>query len=176
MNEIGRLEIDGRKLDSEEIKVRKAARAVIFLDDRLLMIRSNRYGDYKFPGGGVEKEENLTVALVREVREEAGCDIVGNVVELGFFRELRPTLENPNVVFENRSYYFLTSIGKKRHRPCFDDYEKEHDYACVSVDLHEALETNKRLIGTKSIPWVRREVIVLEYLINHREEIKQKGF
>lgn len=50
---------------------RKAVRAVIMKNGQLLMLRTI-HGDFKFPGGGVKKEEEDTVALKREVMEETG--------------------------------------------------------------------------------------------------------
>jgi ADP-ribose pyrophosphatase YjhB (NUDIX family) len=37
--------------------LREAVRAIIIVDNKILLIRSNR-GDYKFPGGGLEEKEN----------------------------------------------------------------------------------------------------------------------
>ena len=53
------------------IKERIAVRGVIYKKDKLLLVHSNR-GYYKFPGGGVEKEESLEEGLIREIREETG--------------------------------------------------------------------------------------------------------
>ncbi|MBE0695564.1 MAG: NUDIX domain-containing protein, partial [Anaerolineaceae bacterium] len=55
---------------------REAVRAVIVDGRRILMIYSRRHGDYKFPGGGVGKGESPAQAVIREVREEAGADVV----------------------------------------------------------------------------------------------------
>ena len=53
---------------------RNAVRAVILRGQELLMIYSANVGDYKFPGGGVNKGETHKQALVREVKEaNAAC-------------------------------------------------------------------------------------------------------
>lgn len=54
---------------------RHAVRAVILDEDRILMVQSNK-GDYKFPGGGIEKGESPEEALVREVLEETGYRVL----------------------------------------------------------------------------------------------------
>jgi len=36
------------------------------------MVRSQKYGEYKFPGGGIERNETHAEALIREVMEETG--------------------------------------------------------------------------------------------------------
>ncbi|MCL2189617.1 MAG: hypothetical protein FWC16_11750 [Defluviitaleaceae bacterium] len=36
---------------------RDSVRAIIFHKGKLLLVRSEKYGDCKFPGGGIEAEE-----------------------------------------------------------------------------------------------------------------------
>ena len=43
---------------------RKAVRAIIRKQDQILLVHSTNVGDYKFPGGGVEKQEDDSEALV----------------------------------------------------------------------------------------------------------------
>jgi 8-oxo-dGTP diphosphatase len=53
--------------------------AVIVDDDRLLLIRRGRgpaAGSWSLPGGRVEFGETMTEALVREVAEETGLEVV----------------------------------------------------------------------------------------------------
>jgi 8-oxo-dGTP pyrophosphatase MutT (NUDIX family) len=66
--------------------MKKVAKLVI-IDDMgkyLLMLRSNhpRFGeDPDLPGGTVEAGESMVEAMLREVKEEVGVDIVRNEVE-----------------------------------------------------------------------------------------------
>ena len=56
-----------------------AVSAAIFRDGRVLIVRRARppaHGLYTLPGGGVELGETLEQAVIREVREETGLDIV----------------------------------------------------------------------------------------------------
>ena len=53
--------------------------AIVSDDDRLLLIRRGRpphAGHWSVPGGRVEYGETLSEALVREVREETGVEVV----------------------------------------------------------------------------------------------------
>ncbi len=57
--------------------MRKAVRAIIIRDDKLLVMHRNKFGkEYDtLPGGGVEVSESLNEALIREVAEETTIDI-----------------------------------------------------------------------------------------------------
>ncbi|HEY1784258.1 MAG TPA: NUDIX domain-containing protein [Pirellulales bacterium] len=60
--------------------MRRGVVAVVPRDERLLVIRRSALvvapGAYCFPGGGIEGEETEPAALVREIQEELGLDIV----------------------------------------------------------------------------------------------------
>ena len=58
---------------------RDSARAIIFIGDKLLMVRSKKYGEYKFPGGGIDLNETHTEALIREVMEETGYSLLPEI-------------------------------------------------------------------------------------------------
>jgi len=72
-------------------RLRPSAKAVVVVDDRLLVTRNRTPGDsapdwYIFPGGGQEPGETLHTAMVREVREETGIEVRPG--ELLWVREL----------------------------------------------------------------------------------------
>jgi len=60
----------------------------IIKDDKLLLIHRFKNGDeyWVIPGGGVEDEENLNEALIREVKEETSLDLVSSTL-IGNFNE-----------------------------------------------------------------------------------------
>jgi 8-oxo-dGTP diphosphatase len=63
-----------------------AVGAVILDGDRVLLVKRRQEplkGEWSLPGGAVESGEALEAALVREVREETGLDVVvGPVVDV----------------------------------------------------------------------------------------------
>jgi 8-oxo-dGTP pyrophosphatase MutT (NUDIX family) len=58
--------------DYSTYKTRTAGRAIIFDGDNVALIHVSKHGYYMLPGGGVE-DEDIPVALAREIMEEMGC-------------------------------------------------------------------------------------------------------
>lgn len=58
-------------------RMRSAARAVVIRDNKLLVMKRNKFGDiyYVLPGGGIDSGETPEQAVVRELQEEACLDI-----------------------------------------------------------------------------------------------------
>lgn len=69
---------------------RHAVRAIIRKDNRIALVKSKKEGFYKFPGGGIENDEEHIDTLIRETEEETGLIIKENTVrDYGFFVECR---------------------------------------------------------------------------------------
>ena len=81
-------------LDLEEI-YRVAVRGIIFIGGKLLMIEDD-FGEVKLPGGGIESGEDDYKALVREVKEETGYDVIWeSIVPFGEIEEKRLSVQEP---------------------------------------------------------------------------------
>ena len=88
--------------NADSYTLRQAARAVLMdSKKRIGLIRSGKRGCYKLPGGGLEAEESIEKALLREVAEESGWK-VKIVQKLGVIREERRNFQQVNL-----SYGFL---------------------------------------------------------------------
>lgn len=145
---------------------RDSVRAIIISDEKIAMIRSGRFGEYKFPGGGIETGESLLEALEREVKEETGLHIVPSTVE-----EFGKTLiirkgTNPYEIFEQESFYFTCGVRMDVKSLAHLDagYETEYGYNLVYASLPEAVKQNTSLLNNPSIPWVERDLFVLHEL------------
>ena len=52
---------------------KRVAKAVIYIDDKILFLKNNQGWD--LPGGHIEKEEDIKQGLAREIEEETGLRI-----------------------------------------------------------------------------------------------------
>ena len=148
---------------------RDSARAIIFINNELAMIKSEKYGEYKFPGGGINANETHIDAILRETKEETGLHVLpASIKEYGQTLILRKGF-NDNEIFEQESFYYLCDIDTDScSQPKLDDgYETEYGYKLVYVSLNEAINTNEKLLNMPQIPWVQRDLTVLYELREH---------
>lgn len=146
-----------------EIFRRTAVRGIIRRGDKYLLIYSHKYGDCKFPGGGAEAGETLTDTLLREVREEAGRDVLPETVRGALLvRERR--LGTRGDVLCMDSYYYDCGIGDAVHPQQLQGYELDEGYEAVWLTLAEAIARNEKISGQAETPWVLRETTVMRVL------------
>jgi len=69
---------------------RNSARSIIIRSGKVAMVHSLKYDYYKFPGGGIEEQENPIDAMIRETQEEAGLRVIpGTVKEYGIVHRIQ---------------------------------------------------------------------------------------
>lgn len=100
----------GININSKTSWLRKAARAIIYKDGKLLMIHSNVLNDYTFPGGGLKPFETFRKALKRELKEELGANKVTNILPYYDILEIRNDQFRKNHNFKQYSKYYLCNV------------------------------------------------------------------
>ncbi len=150
---------------------RTAVRAVVIRGRSLLMVYSPVNGDYKFPGGGVDKNEKHKFALKREIQEECGMNLIEIVQRIGCIIEYALPLKKKFDVFKMTSCYYLCELDLETFEQRLEPYEQALGFRPVWVDIETAIQTNKAVLHseTKRPPlWTAREIFMLEYLRDHR--------
>lgn len=144
---------------------RNAVRGVVLRGKTILMVYSTNGGDYKFPGGGVDEGESFEKALVREIKEECGTEVLSINEEIGKVIEYDIPIEEDYDIFKRISYYYSCDVDLNFGKQSLDDYEIALGLIPVWVDIDKAIEANKKLM--RSYPcqgWVPRETFMLEYV------------
>ncbi|MFD0770219.1 NUDIX hydrolase [Bacillus sp. CGMCC 1.60114] len=158
---LGISEIDENKV---KINYREAVRAIIIQDNKILLVHSN-IGDYKFPGGGVEKNESHAEGLMREVAEETGyhnCEIRN---KMGVVIERYIDEYDKNAIFQMTSHYYFCEVNGEKTAQKLDDYEFEQEFTPRWVRLGDAINQNQKIVNQcEQNRWIHRENFVLKEL------------
>lgn len=155
--------------ESWEHSKRPSVRAIIERDGKLAMVHSLKYDYYSFPGGGIEENESHSQALVREIREETGLNIIEQTIsEYGSVLSLQKSTYFENTVFEQENFYYRCETNAEISARKLEDYEIEHNLVLEFVHAEKALIANrlaKESVGADIAAWIPRESRVLEMLI-----------
>jgi len=160
--------IDHKNYDPSWERVeRQAVRGIIFVNGLLAMVKSEKYGEYKFLGGGIKEGENHTDTLIREVAEEAGLHVLPHsIAPYGKTVEFRAG-DHEDVIFTQTSYYYSCEVDPNKADPPRPEegYERDYGYKPVFVTLEEAIATNEKSPDKPQTPWRRRDLAVLKELL-----------
>lgn len=159
-------EIDTKDYDPNgRAFVRPSVRGIIIRDGRIAMVHSLKYDYYKFPGGGIEDGESPEQALIREVAEEAGLQVIPRSIrEYGLVHRVQKGDQED--IFIQDNYYFLCDTEAEVRPQHLDGYEAEERFTLEFVDPSHAVRTNRYVDhGPKDPIMVEREAKVLELLM-----------
>jgi len=149
---------------------RQAYRGIIWIDGKLLMIRSEKYGEMKFPGGGKEKGETTFQALKREIREETGYIIKPHPRYFGHTLEYAKDYKGEYDVFKQESGYYFCEVYPENQGTDYSSYEVEYGYKPVLVTIDEAIRNNEDVPSNDIIPWRERDTRMLHILKEMQNE------
>ena len=150
----------------EEI-YRVAVRGIIFINGKLLMIE-NSFGEAKLPGGGIEGDEDDYTALLREVKEETGFDVIPeSIVPFGEIEEKRLSVKEPMIWHQFSRLYFC-EVYPGQGTCEYTENEKKYGFHQVLYTIEEALEKNYAMLEREGKQaWNQREYETLQLIKNH---------
>lgn len=122
--------------EAKQLRHRRAVRGIVFdSDNNIALLHAKNEGYYGLPGGGVDSEETYEQGIVRECKEEVGCD-VEIVKYIGTTFEYR---KRNNLL--NESWGYTTKIIGEKGLPILvgDENEAEKNSVVVWVSLTEAI-------------------------------------
>ena len=161
-------EIDKKNYDNDgKAFIRPSARAIIIKDNKIYMVHSLVYDYYKFPGGGIEKNESNIDALIRETKEEAGLVVIkDSIKEYGYVHRVQIADEPSYSKFIQDNFYYICDVENKILEQQLDDYENFEKFTLELVDPKIAIDINRnKEHGPKDLDMIEREAKVLELLI-----------
>ncbi len=162
--------------DMNKINYPREARAVIWQNDKLYMIQSDK-GDYLFPGEEIEDDESIEESLKDMVRRKTGFFLRNIRIKLGEIWEVPKDSFKGKNQFQRKSEYYLCTIktnsydtiktNSERGHISLDPYEKGQKYSSLWINIQEAINNNEAILkGLRGDinPWVYRETLVLKNL------------
>ena len=150
----------------EEI-YRVSVRGIIFLDGKLLMIE-NSFGEVKLPGGGMEPGEDEYQALIREVKEETGYDVIFKSIRpFGEVEEKRLSVQEPMIWHQINRLYFC-DVYPERGQCEYSENEEKYEFRQVFYTIEEALEKNEKMLEKEGRQaWNQREYRTMLLIKEH---------
>ncbi|MBO2516091.1 MAG: NUDIX hydrolase [Clostridiales bacterium] len=124
------------------VGIRPSVRAIIIRDGKLALVYNEKYDYYAFAGGGIEDHETREEALIREIREELGLNVIpASIKEYGLV--VRKEKGSFDDLFIQENYYFMCEVSSDHIAQQLDDYEEAELYGLRWITAEEAIETNK---------------------------------
>lgn len=120
--------------DVDQLKFRPGVYGAIVKDGKILL--SRQWDGYDFPGGGVNLGEKIEAALVREIKEETGFDVVPREL-IACVDDFHKMFFSENFVHSILIYYSCEIIGGELSKDNFDKNQFEDKYMEMAewVDL-----------------------------------------
>ncbi len=115
-----------------------SVRAVVIDNSGKIALLYSKEGDfYVLPGGGIEEGETSKKAIIRECKEETGCN-VEILKEVGKTIEIRA---KKNTIKE--SFCYLVKILGEKGKPNFQEEELSLDFIVIWITKEKAKEKIK---------------------------------
>ncbi|WP_174875353.1 NUDIX hydrolase [Vogesella oryzae] len=130
---------------SDRVQQRLAVRGIVARGRELLLLYTGRYDDFSLPGGGVEADEDHTLALARELAEETGARDVDILRPFGLIDEFRPPRGDYDVL-HMLSYCYVCRIADTLAAPQMEDYEIRNRMEVRWLDVDAAIAHNEAVI------------------------------
>lgn len=130
---------------SARVQQRLAVRGIVARGRELLLLYTGRYDDYSLPGGGVEADEDHSLALVRELAEETGAREVNIQRPFGLIDEFRPPRGDYDVL-HMLSYCYVCQIATTLAAPQMEAYEIKNRMEVRWLDVDAAIAHNEAVM------------------------------
>lgn len=129
--------------ETDDVFSRPSARAIIIKDNKIALVYSNKEKYFKFPGGGIQGDEDKIDALIREVKEEVGLIVKPeSILEFGSVLRRQKSNYKENTIFEQENFYYWCDCEEVVVEQNLDDYEKEAEFVLKYIDINEAIRIN----------------------------------
>lgn len=147
--------------DDMPVYERHNVRAIIRDQAGRYALQKSRRGDYKLPGGGLDKRESQLIALEREVREECGLLVLPETLcPIGEVLEKRRDIFHPKQIYLCHSYFYACDVSERTVPAAPTGSELRMGYRLVWASLDSVLRENQHFTE----PWIMRDTAFLRLI------------
>ncbi|EWS99315.1 DNA mismatch repair protein MutT [Pseudoalteromonas sp. SCSIO_11900] len=126
---------------------RPTARAIVFKQQHILLMYTQRYDDFSLPGGGIDSNESIKQGLIRELNEETGAQNIKICSEFGLYEEYRPWYKDDFDIIHIKSYCYVCEINEQLGQAQLEHYEQQNGMQAKWVNIFEAIAHNERTLA-----------------------------
>lgn len=143
---------------------RRTTRAIVLNGTQLLVLYTARYDDYTLPGGGIDINEDVEQALLRELQEETGVQSILESTPFGRYEEYRPWYKDDFDFVHIISDCYVCKICGQFSAPQMEKYELENGMRPMWLDINDAINHNKHTLANSSKKGlsIQREIFLME--------------
>ena len=161
--------------ESWERSARPTVRAIVQCGDKLAMVHNETYDYYEFPGGGIEEQESYHDALIREVKEELGLDIIPETIEeYGSTLRLHSSHKYERTIFEQETFFYKCRAYDTIGSQSLTEKEAAEGFLLAFVSPEDALQQNR--FGDHKEEnggaWIEVQSKLLELLVKENDHNK----
>lgn len=154
--------------DNDTLINRMSARAIIIKDNKIYVSYQKNNDLYKLPGGGVEDDESILDALIRETKEEVGLIIKEDSIKVygHFIDKWASEKENEkNKIWHNTSYYYICDVLDEKLEISPTESEIKAGATVKLMDIDEVIKVNENYImNHPNELFAKREKIIFELI------------
>jgi len=146
---------------------RQAARGIVTREEQILLLFTERYNDFSFPGGGIDPGEDPIKGLERELAEETGARGIQVGKYVGFIEEYRPHWKPEYDLMHMTSHFYHCEIAAQLAEVQMESYEIANGMRPIWIPVQEALSHNRAVMARREKTMglsIQRETFMLESL------------
>ncbi len=139
-----------KNLDRSKLPFRKNCEGYFICKNRKIIAQDTKKGYIEFPGGGIDNNEDISKALLREAYEEAGVIIEGELKKIGQINFVwspnwakSEKQKNRYNEFQGEEMHFFIGEVKELVCPKGDSYEEGWENN-VDMEIKEVVDIIKR--------------------------------